>query len=471
MPVSKRAITQLLRREPSSTEEATKALRTLYFERLLHRIQPLFTARAGRSSSEEDITSAARTMAQNLLDRSDHVESLVSFPRHHYFPAERAHLLSDFLDDFYGPSTLTRVIEKRYLSLCKQFPSGNSAAAKKIRNTLAWVAHHQFGKCQVSKERPIQAHKPHVCLLSIPEGFSVILDYTETDKVIYWIRCKSKALLNPWKAKRKGRYKVVSPLIKVEGVHISANCVEASIKLDALNEIRLVRSIDTQREAFKALPRVADSGILMLGYDKSHDDHRLLTVQSVFIHGDLASFLTSLPPGSLLLSQVHLIMCECAQAVEQCHSIDYVHGDIKPTQFLVDDDYHVFLGDHDNWGSPKERHLTSAFLAPDRSHSKSSDVWALGLTLFLIANSYCPPSFIDTAPAEDEIQHSIETSRDFFGNQAFLYLMKGCFAKQETRFSAKEVCRVLERLGTYERLPLFKDNSGLDPRVVLGLTS
>ena len=123
-------------------------------------------------------------------------------------------------------------------------------------------------------------------------------------------------------------------------------------------------------------------------------------------HHSLATLLTSLkanPDPSV--SSLLRLLCSLARAVAELHSFNIAHGNLKPANVLVNEEWEVHLCDvhfkgrlnnqdfghtcssQRTGGSQWESLDGSECMPPEGDMSKAADTWALGCMILMV--SYC----------------------------------------------------------------------------------
>jgi 3-phosphoinositide dependent protein kinase-1 len=159
----------------------------------------------------------------------------------------------------------------------------------------------------------------------------------------------------------------------------------------------------------QSIPVVEKNALLKCGgefvvrlFGTFKDDSNLYFVFELAEHGDLAEAVSEI--GSLNIDVVRLLSAQLLQAISQCHRAGVIHRDIKPENVLLDARNHVKLTDFGTAlvidDSKRDTLIrssivgTPAFVAPellnDGQISFSSDIWALGCTIFNLLTGKAP---------------------------------------------------------------------------------
>jgi 3-phosphoinositide dependent protein kinase-1 len=124
------------------------------------------------------------------------------------------------------------------------------------------------------------------------------------------------------------------------------------------------------------------------------DEKRLYFVLEYASHGELSHLLRTQGPLQFDLAQHY--SAEIVNCLEYLHQVGIVHRDIKPENLLLDDNWHIKLGD---FGSAKELEFydnnkarrntlvgTAEYVCPEvllgKPSGSAADLWALGCIIF-----------------------------------------------------------------------------------------
>jgi serine/threonine-protein kinase len=128
-------------------------------------------------------------------------------------------------------------------------------------------------------------------------------------------------------------------------------------------------------------------------HDAGEVDGRLYLAMRYVDRTDLRTLLRQ--DGPLLSGRAMAICRQIGDAVDAAHEHGLVHGDLKPSNVLLDQHEHVYLADfgltqrlNEGGGQPADQHAvgTPAYLAPEQVEGSSvdgrADVYALGCLLY-----------------------------------------------------------------------------------------
>lgn len=148
-------------------------------------------------------------------------------------------------------------------------------------------------------------------------------------------------------------------------------------------------------------------GIVQIHAWHEHDDHPYFVLE--YLESSVESLLLA-SPGGLVQEEVLRIVGVCAQAVAFAHEQGVLHLDIKPANILIDrNDRRVKLCDfglarlRSLVSSEPNRHISGSppFMSPEQVAcgplDARSDVFALGVTLYLLLSGQRPYTGVSTA--------------------------------------------------------------------------
>ena len=172
-----------------------------------------------------------------------------------------------------------------------------------------------------------------------------------------------------------------------------------------------------------------------------------------------------------LLPMMTPLIRQCVLGLKEMHDKGWVHCDVKPDNFLADNDGHVKLIDFSIGrklksgglaglfgGRPKAIQGTRSYMAPEQIRQKTpdarTDIYGLGCMIFELMSGKLP--FTGNSPDQLLKKHltasvpSLESCSDASGD--FAALVKKMLAKKpDDRFQS-----MADFLGVFERCQMFK---------------
>ena len=157
------------------------------------------------------------------------------------------------------------------------------------------------------------------------------------------------------------------------------------------------REIDVLLQEAVSQARVTHPNIVTIYYVGKHEDSPFLAME--LVNGKTASDLVA--EGSLPYSELHSIASQMTSALKFSFELDIIHGDIKPSNILVQQNGVAKLSD---FGMARRASKTETrsvggtpnYLAPElmkgQAPSIQSDMYALGVTLFEMTFEQLPVS-------------------------------------------------------------------------------
>ena len=186
---------------------------------------------------------------------------------------------------------------------------------------------------------------------------------------------------------------------------------------------------------------------------------------NVFIHTELLTNLeTSFLNKQISESDIYQLSLDICHALVDCQESHIIHGDVKPSNIFVDGQGRYKLGDFGTAfefaSDRKDYHIgTLSFMAPEAiSHFEydySSDVYSLGITLYVLLNNNRLPFASDNEPSNETIKDVINMrvngyvfSKPAFASEAFskIILKAISFNKKDRYANAKELLADLNKI-------------------------
>ncbi len=177
--------------------------------------------------------------------------------------------------------------------------------------------------------------------------------------------------------------------------------------LPAADRDRVLRAAEVQRELdSRHIVRMLDCGVA---------DSHVFMVMELIDGGTLLDWLHR-QPQDIEPRRIQKLLSGVCDALSRAHARKVIHGDIKPSNVLMDGDLPK-LGDFGLarilpaadpsllLSAESTRHVrgTPAFMAPEvritGKSSVASDIYSLGATLYVLATRFQPPVHLDSVPA------------------------------------------------------------------------
>ncbi|ORY72861.1 kinase-like protein, partial [Neocallimastix californiae] len=112
-------------------------------------------------------------------------------------------------------------------------------------------------------------------------------------------------------------------------------------------------------------------------------------VSQFYKNGSLGQYLTT--NSSISMDEKEEFVVEIVEGLDICHSQNLVHGNLKPSNILLDEYYHALLSDFStNHMSPENPNtIQRQWLAPELKEKSAlftiaSDIYSLGLIIYYI---------------------------------------------------------------------------------------
>lgn len=261
-----------------------------------------------------------------------------------------------------------------------------------------------------------------------------------------------------------GRYRLLGPLGRggmgmvwrardeVLGREVAIKEVRAPAGMDEAEVTRMYRRLE--REAWAAA-RVSHRGVVTV-YDVATEDGRPWIVMEIVRGLSLAEVLEG--DGPLTPQRTAHIGEQVLAALRSAHEAGVLHRDVKPGNVLIANDGRVVLGDFGIASLEGSTAITMTgevvgspeFLPPERALGREpgpgSDLWALGVTLYLAVEGVSPfrresPVATLRAVVEEEFPPPLRAG-------PLAPVLEGLLAKDpEERLPAAEAARMLRIVG------------------------
>ena len=196
---------------------------------------------------------------------------------------------------------------------------------------------------------------------------------------------------------------------------------------------------DTQKQRFtreaKVMARMHHPNIVTI-HDFGTEEHHCYLVMDCYAGGTLQDQLQS--HGPLSLQTMLPVALAVTSALAYAHEKGIVHRDIKPSNIMLDDSGAPYLADfglarHEDAGGALTQSVsvlgTWAYLAPEcridpLSYTQCSDVFAMGVLMYVLLTNEEPQALFDPEEQEDCFEEFPE---------AFTQVLRRCCAKDPTQ--------------------------------------
>lgn len=172
-------------------------------------------------------------------------------------------------------------------------------------------------------------------------------------------------------------------------------------------------------------------------YDWFHDDKKIYIILEYIDGKDLSSFFKRELPTE---DDAIYIIKQIISAIKHCHNNNVVHRDIKLGNILIDEDLNVKLTDFglctyknhpnelffDNVGTIR---FTSPELLMKNGYNEKNDIWALGITIYVLLTGIYPYDGTTKKEIINNIKHEPIEFNDLPLNNAQINLLQQLLQK------------------------------------------